>query len=128
MLLVGIGVAIAAAFAALVAGIKRILRGTRTVGGAVIHTPTDDTRMDRNGAVRSVQGADIVLPRDTLDDVWDPQHLERLARTYWSFLSDCTLGTIKVHYTEGERYVKLFGLFPLLTFAAPEYEIDEHRG
>ncbi|HEX6391394.1 MAG TPA: hypothetical protein VFZ89_18160 [Solirubrobacteraceae bacterium] len=128
MIVVAIGAAIAAVLAALVAGIKRILRGTRTIGGAVIHTPTDDTRMDRSGAVRSVQGADIVLPEDTLEDIWDPQHLERLARTYWSFLSDCTLGLIKVHYTEGERYVKLLGLIPLLTFDAPEYEIDERRG
>jgi hypothetical protein len=128
VIVVAIGALIAALFAVLVAGIKRLLRGTRTIGGAVIHTPTDDTRMDDNGAVRSVQSADIVLPEDTLEDIWDPQHLERLARTYWSFLSDCTLGLIKVHYTDGERYVKLLGLIPLLTFDAPEYEIDEQRG
>jgi hypothetical protein len=121
-------VAIAAAVAALVLGIKRLLRGTRTVGGAIIHTPTDDTRMDADGAVRSVQGADIVLPEEILEDIWDAEHLERLARTYWSFLSDCTLGVIKVHYTAGERYVKALGLIPLLTFDAPEYEIDEQRG
>ncbi len=128
VVVVGIGVAIAAALVALVAGIKRILRGTTTIGGAVIHTPTDDTRMDAEGAVRSVQGADIVLPSEILDDIWDAQHLERLARTYWSFLSDCTLGTIKVHYTDEERQVKLLRLFPLLTFEPPEYEIDDNRG
>jgi hypothetical protein len=128
VLLVGIGVAIAAALAALVAGIKRILRGTHTVAGAVIHTPTDDTRMDANGAVRSVQGADIIMPSEVLDDIWDAPHLERLARTYWSFLSTCTLGAIKVQYTDGERYVKLFRTIPLLTFQEPEYEIDEQHG
>jgi len=119
---------IAAAFAGLVAGIKRLLRGTRTIAGAVIHTPTDDTRMDRNGAVRSVQDADIVLPQEVLDEIWDAQHLERLARTYWSFLSRCTLGIIKVHYTEGERYVKALRFIPLLTFDAPTYEIDQDHG
>jgi hypothetical protein len=128
MVLVGIGAAIAAVLAALVAGIKRLLRGTRTIGGAVIHTPTDDTRMDANGAVRSVQSADIVLPRDTLEDIWDPSHLERLARTYWSFLSRCTLGLIRVKYTDGERYVTFLGVIKLLTFDAPEYTITEEHG
>jgi hypothetical protein len=128
VILVGIGAAVAAALAALAVGIKRILRGTTTVGGAVIHTPTDDTRIDANGAVRSVQAAEIVVPREALDDIWDPMHLERLARTYWSFLSRCTLGMIRVHYTERERFVKLFGLIPLLTFAAPEYEITSDKG
>jgi hypothetical protein len=128
MRLLGIAAAVAAVFVALVAGIKRILRGTTTIGGAVIHTPTDDTHIDPNGAVRSVQSAEIVLPAGTLDDIWDPMHLERLARTYWSFLSRCTLGMIRVHYTDGERYVKLFGLIPLLTFAAPEYEITPDVG
>src|SRR3954454_5698574 len=108
-------VAIAAVLAALVAGIKRLLQGTHTVGGAVIATPTDDTRMDEQGAVRSVQGADITMPRDTLEELWDPVHLERLARTYWAFLSDCTLGIIKVHYGERQRVVKAFRVIPLLT-------------
>jgi hypothetical protein len=104
------------------------LQGSRTVGGAVIQTPTDDTQMDANGAVRSVQSADITMPRDTLEELWDPANLERLARTYWSFLSACTLGIIRVHYTEGERFVKAFRVIPLLTFAAPEYEMDTDRG
>lgn len=120
--------AIAAAFSALFAGIRRILRGTHTIGGAVIHTPTDDTRMDADGAVRSVQGADIVLPRETLEELWDPLHLERLARTYWSFLTRCTLGLIRIRYTPGERYVTFLGLIRLLTFDAPEYEMDTDRG
>lgn len=125
---IAIVAAIIAAVSAAFAGIRRILRGTRTIGGAVIHTPTDDTRMSEDGAVRSVQGADIVMPRETLEELWDPLHLERLARTYWSFLSRCTLGMIKVRYTPGERYVTLLGVVRLLTFDAPEYEMSADRG
>ncbi len=56
-------------------------------------------------------------------------HLERLARTYWRFLTRVTLGLIRVKYTEGERsVVLLFRPLQLLTFRAPEYEMDEHRG
>ena len=56
-------------------------------------------------------------------------HLERLARTYWRFLTRVTLGLIRVRYTERERFVVL--LLPplkLLTFRAPEYEMDAQRG
>ena len=56
-------------------------------------------------------------------------HLERLARTYWRFLSRCTLGIIRVKYTEAERFVcVLFRPFVLLSFKAPEYEMDASRG
>jgi hypothetical protein len=68
------------------------------------------------------------MPRETLEELWDPLHLERLARTYWSFLSRCTLGLIRVRYTPGERYVTFLGLIRLLTFDAPEYEMDADRG
>jgi hypothetical protein len=100
-----------------------------TPGVVVIERPTDDTRMGEDGAVRSVQAADILLPREVLEELWDPLHLERLARTYWAFLTTCTLGFVRVRYTPGERFVTL--LFPwlrLLTFQAPEYEMDSTRG
>jgi hypothetical protein len=120
--------ALFAAIAAVFAGIRRILRGTRTVGGAVIHTPTDDTRMARNGAVRSVQSADIIVSIDLFEDLWHTENLERLARTYWSYLSSCTLGLIRVRYTERERFVTLLGVIKLLTFDAPEYLIEPDHG
>ncbi|HYF24549.1 MAG TPA: hypothetical protein VD931_02310 [Baekduia sp.] len=118
-----------AALAALVAGIRRLLAGTRVIEGAILHTPTDETAMDAGGVVRSVQGADIIVPRAALDELWSPRNLERLARTYWLSLSRFTLGLVRVVYTEGERYVVL--LHPrlrLLTFNAPEYEMEERRG
>jgi hypothetical protein len=79
--------------------------------------------------VRSVQTAEVVLPADRIDALWSPVYLERLARTYWRFLSRATLGLVRVFYTETDRSVCL--LHPrlkLLTFAAPEYEMDACRG
>ena len=97
---------------------------------ATIANLEDDTSEDeRTGAVRSVQAADVYLPEDALRQIWTPLHLERLARTYWRFLSRVTLGLIRVRYTERERFVVL--LLPalkLLTFRAPEYEMDAQRG
>ena len=79
--------------------------------------------------MRSVQTADLLLERAALDEIWSPPYLERLARTYWRFLTRVTLGIIRVHYTEGERsVVLLFSPFKLLTFDAPEYEMDRLRG
>jgi hypothetical protein len=97
---------------------------------ATIVNLEDDTSEDpRTGAVRSVQAADLYMPRDALRQIWTPLHLERLARTYWRFLTRVTLGLIRVKYTEGERsVVLLFRPLRLLTFRAPEYEMDEHRG
>ena len=79
--------------------------------------------------MRSVQTADLLLERAALDEIWSPPYLERLARTYWRFLTRVTLGLIRVHYTEGERsVVLLFSPLRLLTFDAPEYEMDRLRG
>jgi hypothetical protein len=97
--------------------------------GAVIDNLEDDTSTDETGAVRSVQRADIFLPTATLDEIWSPMNLERLARTYWRFLSRVTLRLIRIVYTERERYVVLvFPFLKLLTFRAPEYEMDAARG
>ena len=55
--------------------------------------------------------------------------LERLARTYWKYLSRVTLGLIRVVYTQDERLVVLLRRpFVLLRFRAPEYDIREGRG
>jgi hypothetical protein len=120
--------AVGAALAGLVAGIRR-LGGNRTIAGAIIRPPTDHTTIDARGAVRSVQGAEIVLPEEVLEELWQPVNLERLARTYWAFLSKATLGFVKVAYTPTERSaVLLFKPLKLLTFTAPEYERGGGRG
>jgi hypothetical protein len=100
------------------------------VAGAILHPTTDDTSLDpETGAVTSRQGADIILPAAEIAGLWDPEHLERVARTYWITLRRFTLGLMHVDYTETERSVVL--LVPqlrLLTFRAPEYEMDRCRG
>src|SRR3984885_11787860 len=101
----------------------------RTVAGAILQTPTDETSIDpETGAVTSRQGADIVLPAVAIAGLWDPEHLERAARTYWSTLRRFALGLIYVVYTESERSVVfLVPRLRLLTFRAPEYEMDRGR-
>jgi hypothetical protein len=89
------------------------------------HTTEDSS----SGAMRSVQAADVLLPEETLEALWSPVNLERLARTYWRFISHFTLGLIRVLYREDERSVVLLAPpFRLLTFKAPEYELDRDHG
>jgi hypothetical protein len=96
----------------------------------VIADVRDSTSVDGGtGAVRSVQTAEVLLEEAALRELWSPTYLERLARTYWRFLTRATLGLIRVHYTEGERSVVLLSRpLKLLTFDAPEYEMDPSRG
>jgi hypothetical protein len=132
----GTWIAVAVVAATVVLALARAL-GRRTPrargpGGAeaVIADPRTSTSLDRaTGAVRSVQTADLLLPADALDEIWSPAHLERLARTYWRFLARVTLGLVHVSYSEHERsIVLLVRPLKLLTFAAPEYEMDPLRG
>jgi hypothetical protein len=105
------------------------LGGAREIAGVIVRDPTDDTRIDPDGAVRSIQSADIDVPDKLFGELWTVETLERLARTYWAYLSYVTLGFIRVYYTEQERYVcLLFKPLRLLTFQAPEYESDADRG
>jgi hypothetical protein len=122
--------AIAAAVAALSLVVRRVLRATMPDWIQVLRDADDTTRIDRRtGAVRSVQSAEVTLPADRIDALWTPASLERLARTYWRFLTRATLGVIRVHYSDDERSVcLLIPRFKLLTFAAPEYEMDDRRG
>ena len=126
----GIAALIVAAAAALFAGARRILNRSKYVGRAVIRDPAEHTRSDpETGAVTSIQAAEISLPASAIDEIWTPMHLERLARTYWRFLTRCTLGIIRIKYSDAERFVcVLFRPFVLLSFRAPEYEMDATRG
>jgi len=85
--------------------------------------------MDAEGAVRSIQAADLSMPEGELIAIWDPMHLERLARTYWKYLSRVTLGLIRVEYTATERAVVLLHRpLVLLRFKAPDYTLTDGRG
>src|SRR6185312_1079157 len=99
------------------------------IAHAVIADPEQHTVMDSRGAVRSIQAAYVDMPASELDAIWTPEHLERLARTYWKYLSRVTLGLIRVVYTQDERVVVLLRRpFVLLRFGAPEYELSGDRG
>jgi hypothetical protein len=127
----GIWIAVAAGGALVVGVAGRLLVGTlRSRPRARIVELEDSTSVDRDsGAVRSVQRADLLLDAASLAELWTPENLERLARTYWRFLSRVTLGVIRVHYTATERSVVLVvPQLKLLTFQAPEYEVEAERG
>lgn len=81
------------------------------------------------GAVTSKQEALITLPRRELDRIWNAEYLERLARTYWRWLSKISLGLLRVVYTPTtRRIVFLTPPFTLLRFHAPEYETNADCG
>jgi hypothetical protein len=89
------------------------------------HTSEDE----HSGAMRSVQTAEVTLPEASLRELWTPAHMERLARTYWRFLTRVTLGLIRVVYSDTERSVVLLARpLKLLTFGAPEYDLDVEHG
>jgi hypothetical protein len=93
----------------------------------IVATPQGSSTED--GSVTTKQVADVTLPRAELDKLWRAEYLERLARTYWVFLSRFTLGLIRVLYTpEGREVVLVARPLRLLTFRPPEYETLPHRG
>src|SRR5918999_2170873 len=86
-------------------------------------------RVPETGAVESVQEAEVVLPRDLLERLWRREYLERLARSYWRFLTRISLGLIRVLYEpEARTIVLLSPRLPLLRFRAPEYETTPDSG
>jgi hypothetical protein len=104
-------------------------RHERRVADAKIASPEEHTVIDARGGVRSIQAAYVTMDEAQLDSIWSPMHLERLARTYWKYLSRVSLGLIRVRYTPLERTVVLIGRpFVLLRFDAPEYEMTATRG
>jgi hypothetical protein len=96
---------------------------------AVIVSPRRPTVVNDNGAVRSVQSAEITIDTDDLERLWSPTNLERLGRTYWRFLSRVTLGLVRVIYGEDERSVVLLARpLTLLRFGGPEYVMEPCKG
>jgi hypothetical protein len=78
-----------------------------------------------DGSITSRQVAEVTLPAGDLERIWTPEYLERLARTYWRFLTRISLGLLRVLYTEDSREVVfLTRPFVLLRFQAPEYNFE----
>jgi hypothetical protein len=115
------------ALAAAIVAARRHRRMARLPGR--IGKLDDDTTIGAEGAVRSVQTGELALPAAALEQLWSPLQLERLARTYWRFLSRCTLGLVRVDYTGDRRTVVVLRRpLRLLRFKAPEYAMDAQRG
>jgi hypothetical protein len=119
---------IAALFLSAFAAARRVRR-TRLPGRTVIVRPRESTVIARDGAVRSVQSAELTMDPCELQRLWNPANLENLGRTYWRFLSRVTLGLIRVKYGADSRSVVLLGRpLTLLRFEAPEYVLDGAEG
>jgi len=104
-------------------------RRAARVARAVIADPDPHTVVDPEGAVRSVQAAELALPAPALERLWSPGPLGRLAGTYWRYLSRVTLGLIRVLHGPRERAVVLLGRpLVLLRFLPPECELSPEGG
>jgi hypothetical protein len=122
--------AVATALGAFIAWFwARAQRRKRLPGRTLIVSRRKSTVIADDGAVHSVQSAELTLPQAEFARLWTAANLENLGRTYWLFLSRSTLGLIRVKYTETDRSV-VFLRRPLvlLRFAAPEYELESGRG
>lgn len=106
-----------------------VRRRTRLPAEIRIVDPEGAPTINADGAARSVQAAELTIPTSELIELWTPETLERLARTYWRFLKRCSLGLIHVSYGERERCVVLICRpLVLIRFDSPQYELGSDRG
>ena len=105
---------------------RRLLARRRRARARVrlLHVPQPE-----GAGIGSKQVAEVTLPRSELERIWSPEYLERLARTYWHFLTRISLGLLRVLYTPHSREVVLLRRpLVLLRFKAPEYEFHGDGG
>jgi hypothetical protein len=108
---------------------RRVFRRHRDARARVQIIETPHGSKAEDGSVTTKQVAAVTLPRAELDQIWNAEHLERLARTYWSFLTRVSLGILRVKYSPDSReIVVLTRPFTLLRFHAPEYETGTDKG
>jgi hypothetical protein len=108
---------------------RRLIERERRALGRVTIVDVPQSGYSEDGALGSRQMAEVTVPRAELEKIWRPEYLERLARTYWSFLSRFSLGLIRVLYSEDSRdVVFLRRPFVLLRFHKPEYEFNSDGG
>jgi hypothetical protein len=82
-----------------------------------------------NGPLHSVQEAEVSLPAERLAELWRADTLERLARSYWSYLNRISLGLLKIGYGPTGRFVVLgWRRFVLLRFRPPVYDVGRGFG
>ncbi len=108
---------------------RRLIRRRRQAQARVTIVREQQSPAASDGSVTTRQVADVTLPRAELDRIWSPAYLERLASTYWRFLTRVSLGLLRVLYTRDAREVVLLTRpFVLLRFHAPEYEAEGDHG
>jgi hypothetical protein len=108
---------------------RRVFRRRREIRARVqiIETPSGTQAPD--GSVTTRQVAAVTMRRPELERIWNAEYLERLARTYWSFLTRVSLGVLRVLYKPDARDIVVFARpFTLLSFHAPDYEVEPGRG
>jgi hypothetical protein len=82
-----------------------------------------------SGAARSIQEAEVEMPRELLEELWKPEYLERLAHAYWRYLRRISLGLLRVVYEPNARSIVLLTKpFVLLRFRRPEYVMPPGLG
>jgi hypothetical protein len=108
---------------------RRLLARHRQAKARVSVVKQPETDSNPDGSVTSRNMADITVPTTELDRIWNTESLERLARTYWRFLTRVSLGLIQVEYGPDSREIVLVTKpFVLLRFFAPEYETGDDGG
>jgi hypothetical protein len=108
---------------------RRLIERERRARARVHIMPVAQPQSAAEEGIGSKQVAEVTLPRSELERIWSPEYLERLARTYWRFLTRVSLGVLRVLYTEHSReVVVLCRPFVLLRFRAPEYEFHADGG
>jgi hypothetical protein len=108
---------------------RRLLERHRRARARVQILPVPRCHYAPDGGVASTQVAEVTLPRWELERLWSPENLERLARSYWAFLTRFFLGLLRVVYGPASREVVLLARpLVLLRFGEPEYDMELDRG
>jgi hypothetical protein len=108
---------------------RRLWARSRDAKARVTLVKQHDSAASTDGSVTTKQVADVTMPRSELDRIWNAEYLERLARTYWRFLTRVSLGLLRIVYGPDSREVVFLSKpFVLLRFFAPEYEIAPNKG
>jgi hypothetical protein len=108
---------------------RRLLRRHKEVKARVTLVKQPESAASKDGSVTTKQVADVTMPGSELERIWTTEYLERLARTYWHFLTKISLGILRVDYGPDSREVVAFRKpFVLLRFRAPQYETTECGG
>jgi hypothetical protein len=108
---------------------RRLIERERRARARVQIIPVAQPASAAEEGIGSKQMAEVTVPNSELERIWSPEYLERLARTYWRFLTRVSLGVLRVLYTPHSREVVVLRRpFVLLRFRAPEYSFHADGG